>query len=380
MNNAWTTFLRSKLQVFVGALKSSAANIQYMFSMASKADRLLPPLMVAGMIVDAMLPFILVLFLKFILDALTEEKSLETSLFWVGVMFLTMFVLGGLNILIDGIVSCKKEKLIQQHYQNFSDKCMTMDLQDLETPEIQNKKAQAQKVITWNSKNIDGIKNAFGGLLSFSIQIVGLAYLIIRLNFLILISVLVVMIINGALNQWNQNKTRSIYEKQTPIDRMWSYLNQVIGDYSFGKTIRINQLGDWLLDKCKFNRKEALTYARYQNTVGFQYTRLSFIVSWIQEFAVYIFLSYQVYAFPVVAMADEDDLAVVVFPVYCQNLPEPVKRFLKEFLRNIPYCLPPAAKSLGETFFMRCKSLSGEGACRCLYTDRPYFFERDSRI
>ena len=210
MNNAWTTFLRSKLQVFVGALKSSAANIQYMFSMASKADRLLPPLMVAGMIVDAMLPFILVLFLKFILDALTEEKSLETSLFWVGVMFLTMFVLGGLNILIDGIVSCKKEKLIQQHYQNFSDKCMTMDLQDLETPEIQNKKAQAQKVITWNSKNIDGIKNAFGGLLSFSIQIVGLAYLIIRLNFLILISVLVVMIINGALNQWNQNKTRSI--------------------------------------------------------------------------------------------------------------------------------------------------------------------------
>lgn len=65
------------------------------------------------------------------------------------------------------------------------------------------------------------------------------------------------MIINGALNQWNQNKTRSIYEKQTPIDRMWSYLNQVIGDYSFGKTIRINQLGDWLLDKCKFNRKEA---------------------------------------------------------------------------------------------------------------------------
>lgn len=102
--------------------------------------------------------------------------------------------------------------------------------------------------------------------------------------------------------------------------------------------------------------------------------------SYIRLFAP-VFQDYQVYAFPVVAMADEDDLAVVVFPVYCQNLPEPVKRFLKEFLRNIPYCLPPAEKSLGETFFMRCKSLSGE---RCLpppvYTNRPYFFERDSRI
>lgn len=61
-----------------------------MFSMESKADRLLPPLMVAGMIVDAMLPFILVLFLKFILDALTEEKSLETSLFWVGLIYSSM--------------------------------------------------------------------------------------------------------------------------------------------------------------------------------------------------------------------------------------------------------------------------------------------------
>ena len=102
--------------------------------------------------------------------------------------------------------------------------------------------------------------------------------------------------------------------------------------------------------------------------------------SYIRLFAP-VFQDYQVYAFPVVAMADEDDLAVVVFPVYCQNLPEPVKRFLKEFLRNIPYCLPPAEKSLGETFFMRCKSLSGE---RCLpppvYANRPYVFERDSRI
>lgn len=120
-----------------------------------------------------------------VIDALTEEKPLETSIFWVGLMFLTMFILGGLDILIDGVVSCKKEKLIQQHYQNFSDKCMTMDLQDLETPKISDKKAQAQKVITWNSKNIDGIKNAFGGILSFSLQIVGFAYLIIRLNFLI---------------------------------------------------------------------------------------------------------------------------------------------------------------------------------------------------
>ena len=86
-----------------------------MFSMATKADRLLPPLMIAGMVVDAMLPFILVLFPKFILDALTEEKSLETSLFWVGMMFLATFVIGGLNIILDGIVNCKKEKLIQQH-------------------------------------------------------------------------------------------------------------------------------------------------------------------------------------------------------------------------------------------------------------------------
>lgn len=104
------------------------------------------------------------------------------------------------------------------------------------------------------------------------------------------------MIVNGALKRLNQNETRSIYEKQTPIDRMWSYLNQVIGDYSFGKIIRINQLGDWLLGKCMTNRKEVLEYAKHQNNSEFRYTRLSFIVSLIQEFAVYIFLVYQVFA------------------------------------------------------------------------------------
>ena len=291
----WNIFLKSKAKAFISSLKSSIENIKYMFSMATKADRLLPPLMIAGMVVDAMLPFILVLFPKFILDALTEEKSLETSLFWVGMMFLTTFVIGGLNIILDGIVNCKKEKLIQQHYKNFSDKCMSMDLQDLETPEIQDKKAQAQKVITWNSKNIDGIKNAFGGILSFSLQIAGLAYIIIRLNFLIIISVFIVMIVNGALNRWNQRETRAIYEKQTPLDRMWAYLNQVIGDYSFGKIIRINQLGDWLLEKCKLNRGEALKFTRHQTTVSFRFTRLSFVLSWIQEFGVYIYLAYQAF-------------------------------------------------------------------------------------
>lgn len=114
--------------------------------------------MLLSMVLDALAPFVLVVVPKYIIDELTIGKRLNVALFYMFILFISGLVLNGLNSAIEGVVNCKKEKLIQQHYKGFSDKIMSMDLENIENPEIADRKQRAQNVITWNSRNVDGIK------------------------------------------------------------------------------------------------------------------------------------------------------------------------------------------------------------------------------
>ncbi len=158
-------------------------NIKYLFSTANKADKLLMPIMFLSIFMECAVLFINTILPKYIIDSLTIDKNIHYTLRTVIIMVIVRLLSTAIFTLLEDITRYKKERLIQQHYKQFSDKTMSLDLQDVEDPIVADQKENVQKIITWNSMNIDGIKNALGGILSYSIQIVGFAYIISTLNF-----------------------------------------------------------------------------------------------------------------------------------------------------------------------------------------------------
>lgn len=274
----------------VKLLKRNFKSIRYMFEQSYQSDKLLNPLLLVNMINDAIIPFIAIIFPRYIIDEITIGKDLRTAITWVIMFVLVDLVLKSTNTIIDGIVNSKKEKLIQQQYKVFSEKTMGMDLEDIENSEISDKKAQAQKVITWNSRNIDGIKNSLAGIVSFSIQIIGFSYMLSKLNSIIIIFLIGIIIINTMLNNYSQKIIRTIDRELTPINREWNYLSKITEDYSFGKLIRIYNFAPTIIRKCIENRK---IFKEKQEEIHRNNLRKSIVLGFlsiIQEGIIYIYL------------------------------------------------------------------------------------------
>ena len=265
-------------------------NIKYLFSTANKADKLLMPIMFLSIFMECAVLFINTILPKYIIDSLTIDKNIHYTLRTVIIMVIVRLLSTAIFTLLEDITRYKKERLIQQHYKQFSDKTMSLDLQDVEDPIVADQKENVQKIITWNSMNIDGIKNALGGILSYSIQIVGFAYIISTLNFFIVLSVIVVLLVNAQLNHLNHKLMKKVNDELNPINRTWKYLSRITGDYSFGKIIRIDNLNKWLLGKCEKNRSEYIEKETAKKNTSTKYGMISSTVSLIQEGAVYIYL------------------------------------------------------------------------------------------
>lgn len=273
-----------------GKFKESLKSIRYSILQAHACDKMLLPLLLLVMVLEAAAPFIIVVFPKFIIDEITIGKNLQRALGWVVLFFVTTLVIESAEAIINGIVDCKKEKLIQRQYKIFGNKIMGMDLEDLENPEIADRKERAQKVITWNSKNIDGIKNALGGMVAFLIQLIGFSYILWRLNIFIAVLLVCIIIINSILDKKRKKSSRKLDVELTPINRRWKYLKKITADYSYGKMIRTYQLLPMLLKKASANRGIYREKKQKLQKQDMAFKIAALFMSVLQEGIVYLFL------------------------------------------------------------------------------------------
>lgn len=272
-------------------LKKNYRSIVYTVKQAHKCDKILLPLMFLNMLFDATTPFIAVIFPQYIIDELTIGRNQRNAVLMVVLFVLSDWFMKSINAALDGIVNCKKEKLIQQHYRVFSTKTMTMDLEDIEKPSISDRKTRAQQVITWNSRNIDGIKNALGGMVSYSLQIIGYIYILSKLNAFIILFLIAVVCVNTVLDNVSQKAIRKNDIELTPINREWNYLSNLADDYSYGKLVRIYDLTELIIDKCKGNRKKYKEKQLKIYKLNFTNKMLLSCLSLLQEGMIYVFLA-----------------------------------------------------------------------------------------
>ena len=276
---------------FNNILRKNFNSLLYAIKQMQKCDIALLPLMIMNILVDSIVPFISVVFPKYIIDELTIRKNLKNAIFLVVLFVVCDLTIKSINAVIDGVVNCKKEKLIQQHYRVFSNKTMSMDLEDIENPIISDQKTRAQQVITWNSRNIDGIKNAIVGIFSYLVQIVGYIYILSKLNVIVVFLIVAVVVINTFLNNITQKLIRKNDIELTPINREWKYLTNIVDDYSFGKLIRIYDFAGLIIDKCKNNRNKYKEKQLKTYKLNFISTIVLSSLSFFQEGFVYIFLT-----------------------------------------------------------------------------------------
>ena len=242
---------------------------------------------------NAAAPFVAIIMPRIIINELTSRSQFSAIILSVGVM-------AGINLIITNL------QAYLQNYTLYSAKFMMiplsvvlnrknmdMDFENTEDPEILDEKEKAQSIAI-NGGCTDKYLIGVNDFITSIIRLVGLSYIVSTVS----ITVLLIIISASVFQTWYsiriQRKNFDINTEIIPISRMKTYLQDLGRNAPFGKTIRVYQLGEWLMEKLSCNRQEYLSLRHKLIINNTKQTTTNLIIVTFQELMIYIFLIYKV--------------------------------------------------------------------------------------
>ncbi|AEE95682.1 ABC transporter ATP-binding protein [Mahella australiensis] len=273
-------------------LKEIFSNIKYIALIASKYERLYLPLLIAVSLIQGTLPFANIIIPKYIINELTGSKRVDHLL-------LLVLILVGINLILritNEYISTIYIQVADDHLQNrvgmlMGYKIMDIDYNYLENPEIYDMKEKANRI---NNGVIKDIVAAASSILSNVITLVGIIYIMAKLNPLIMLLILGTVTISARSNMKTQKLFYTIQNLLIPINRRLSYLFRMINDFTYGKDIRLFNLAGWLTKKCEYYWHKTVLEMKPRMVKVAHTNSIAIIVRFIQEGIVYIYLGLRV--------------------------------------------------------------------------------------
>lgn len=244
--------------------------------------------------INSLIPLINITMPKFIIDELLGNSNMEKILIYV-------FILIGYNLIAKSTSNwlllsafTLRCKVAAEFGQFMHKKLANTDFSNLENPNFLDMKEKANKFIygDWHgfSYVFDRALMIIGQFFTFS----GIIVIVATLNIWMVFIFVLLVIINSLVESWAKKNEMKLSLEQAKIERGWSYFGNLFEEFSYGKEIRINTLGDWLLSQESGYAAKAIEYYKRRNNFYIKSGTFSALISFAQQGTAYIYLIYQV--------------------------------------------------------------------------------------
>ena len=188
---------------------------------------------------------------KYIIDELTGNRRVEVIIGWIGLLV-------GVNLIGGWFISFLSSKsfLLKGHlFTNFqamlAEQLSRCDFQRLEDPKFLDIRAKAEKFLYANGQGFGAVMDSAFDILGKLLTFVGIIAVISTFNIWIVLGFILVIL----LNAFYESKVREQYIRwdleKAPIERKTGYYIDLVGNFAFGKEIRIYNLREWIVSKVK---------------------------------------------------------------------------------------------------------------------------------
>lgn len=269
-------------------------NIKYIISHSWKYDKSLFGIFVVFTISGGILPFIGILFPKYILDELTGSQDKNRLILLLISFFLSSAVVGYIVTFIKNSYLPKMVDIRFQFIHMLSIKCMTTDYKNTEDPSFLNSVETAFRALQSNINGLEGILHKLFVLGGNIIVLIGYILIIGRLNIFILLYLIanigIIYYFTFSVKKYEYNKA----DELSDIDRHSKYSYDLMYNFAYGKDMRIYSLTDWIgslfqkFKKQRFDIEKKIKYKYFRVGVS----EVIFLI--IREGIVYAYLIYQV--------------------------------------------------------------------------------------
>lgn len=234
--------------------------------------------------------FVNVIFMRYIFNALTEEGGVKIILLLVTGMVAVSFTISTLNAFLSKIDT--KEREITSYKLNLflSDLAMKMKYADLEDPKMKD------------FISLAGSVNPFFDVLTYTtgfvtalLNVSGFAAIIMTIHPIVFLFLGLVVLTQIIIERKMREYQGGWRQETGPIFRRRNYLADMASTFRFGKEIRANQLGSWLLEKFyQYHQDQVWPADRKNRKAVLRFNTLTEGIAVLQQAAVYLYLGYKV--------------------------------------------------------------------------------------
>lgn len=249
---------------------------------------------VAYQFVNALIPLVAVTMPKFIIDELMGRQRLSYLAFYTGVLIGYCLIAKVLSSFFEMRGFTLRCKVAADFGLFMHKKLYEADFENLENPNFLDMKEKANKFLYGDWHGFSYVLDSALMMIGQFFTLAGIIAIVASMNLWVVLALLLLTAASSAVDAWAKKNEMQLSLEQVRTERGWMYFGGLFEDFMYGKEIRINSLGDWLLAREKAYAREAVGFYRRRNDFYIKSGSFAALASAVQQGLAYAYLIAQV--------------------------------------------------------------------------------------
>lgn len=244
--------------------------------------------------VNSMIPLVTITMPKFIIDTLLGSRD-------VGKLVLYVSILTGYNLIAASLSQWLRMsaftlrcKVAAGFGQFMHEKLADADFANLENPAFLDLKEKANKFLYGDWHGFSYVFESALMIIGQFFTLAGIIAIVAALNVWMVLLFIALVVVSSIADAWAKKNDMKLSLEQTKVERGWTYFGGLFEEFTYGKEIRLNTLGDWLLSRENEYSEKALHFYQRRNSYYIKSGVFSALMSFIQQGTAYAYLIYRV--------------------------------------------------------------------------------------
>lgn len=220
---------------------------------------------ILSQLVVGILPLVIIAMPKYILDELMYEQRIKLLTIYIAVLLVAIFIKTWFGSYLELQIFNKRCYLSAAFGEMMHKKLVNADYSNLETPEFYDIKEKANKFLYGDWHGFSFVLESAFSITGQVITLLGIIFIISVMNIWLVAIFLLLMAFSTVIDYKFKEKAHKYSLDAVDIERRWNYYTRILEDAAYSKEIRMNQIGQWLINSEKNHAHKAIKFYERRN-------------------------------------------------------------------------------------------------------------------
>ena len=240
--------------------------------------------------ISSMILIVAIVMPRYIINELMGGQNAARLVLYIGILIGYTFAATALSNWLQWTGFTHRIKVSQDFTVFMHEKTINADYADIESSRFLEMKEKAEKFLFGDMRGFSYVLDMAVEILGKTFTMIGVIAVIASLNPLLVFAFVTLVLLSSLVEYRVQKRQKEIQLRLILGERRGMYYGSLLEDFSYGKEIRINNCGQWLMEREKQHWDESYQGYKKYNALGIRSGAFSSFASLIQQIIAYAYL------------------------------------------------------------------------------------------